>query len=119
MFTFHHKLADLHFPWDGWMQIKVRPCEFAPRVAFPDRFDISESDLIDPARHPMHPADGSVHLVAQTQEAFERLCATWWRGGEPCVGVRDYAADPWQRTSYGITRGKFRFVDRTTTKEPM
>ncbi|ONI88120.1 hypothetical protein ALI22I_20495 [Saccharothrix sp. ALI-22-I] len=109
MFTFYHRLADLYFEWDGWMQVTVRAGEFAPHEAFPDRFDIREPDLRDPARHPLLPGDGSVHLVPETQEAFEQLCDTWWRGGELCVGVRDYTADPWQVMSYGITQGKFRY----------
>ena len=25
MFTFHHPVADLHFSWDGWMQIRIHP----------------------------------------------------------------------------------------------
>lgn len=91
------------------MQIMVRPGEFAPTWAFPERVDIREPDLRDPARHPMYPADGSVHFVPYTQDAFEALCDTWWRGGEICVGVRNYAADPWQWRSFGITQGAFRY----------
>ncbi|RAS59462.1 hypothetical protein C8D87_11474 [Lentzea atacamensis] len=109
MFKFHHKRADLHFSWDGWMQIMVNPGPNAPFDAFPDRFDIREPDLRDPSRHPKYPAAGSVHFVPETQEAFEALCDTWWRGGEICVGLRDYAADPWQMRSYGITQGAFRY----------
>ncbi|WP_158892679.1 hypothetical protein [Amycolatopsis anabasis] len=109
MFTFHHERADLRFSWDGWMQIKVRAGQFAPRGVFPDRFDIREPDLRDPARHPVIPEDGSVHFVPLTQEAFEALCDTWWRGREICVGLRDYAADPWQIRSWGHTLGAFRY----------
>jgi hypothetical protein len=109
MFEFHHERADLHFSWDGWMQIKVWAGGSAPAEAFPARFDIREPDLRDPSRHPMYPDDGSVHLVPQTQEAFETLCDTWWRGGELCVGLRDYAADPWESRSWGITVGALRY----------
>jgi hypothetical protein len=109
MLSFHHERADLHFSWDGWMQIRVRRGEFAPLWGFPDRFDIGEPDLHDPSRHPMYPADGSVHLVPYTQEAFEALCDTWWRGGEICVGLRDYARDPWEMRSWGLTQGAFRY----------
>jgi len=48
-------------------------------------------------------------LSPETQEAFEALCDTWWRGGEICMGVRDYAADPWQARSWGITVGSFQY----------
>lgn len=109
MFVFHHRRADLHFSWDGWMQVKVRAGRSLAGGGFPDRFDIREPDLRDPSRHRMHPADGSVHFVPETQEAFEDLCDTWWRGGEICVGVRDYATDPWRARSWGITVGAFRF----------
>lgn len=109
MFTFHHQHADLHFSWDRWMQVKVSPGQNAPFNAFPDRFDIREPDLQDPSRHPKYPADGSVHLVPETQEAFEELCDTWWRGGDICAGMRDYTADPWQTRSWGITQGAFRY----------
>jgi hypothetical protein len=37
------------------MQVMVRGGEFTPRWAFPDRFDIREPDLRDPARHPKYP----------------------------------------------------------------
>ncbi|MDT7785582.1 MAG: hypothetical protein QOF58_4001 [Pseudonocardiales bacterium] len=109
MFKFHHPRADLHFSWNRWMQVMVNPGQNAPFNAFPDRFDIREPDLHDPSRHPMHPADGSVHLVPETQEAFEALCDTWWRGDDICVGLRDYTADPWQMRSWGITQGAFRY----------
>lgn len=109
MFRFHHERADLHFFWDGWVQIKVLHGDFAPFDAFPDRFDIREPGLRDPSRHSKYPADPSVHLVPERQEAFENLCDTWWRGGEICVGLRDYAADPWERRSWGHTQGAFRY----------
>lgn len=66
MLSFYHARADLHFSWDGWMQVMIRPGEFAPREAFADRFDIREPDLTDPSRHSMYPADGAVHLVPET-----------------------------------------------------
>jgi hypothetical protein len=66
MFVFHHRRADLHFSWDGWMQVRVRAGTNLTRGLFPDRFDIREPDLRDPSRHPMHPTDGSVHFVPET-----------------------------------------------------
>lgn len=115
MFSFHDHHTDLHFSWDGWMQIKITPGPSAPPAAVPDRVDIREPDLRDPARHSLHPADGSVHLVPQTQEAFEALCLRWARGDDLCAGLRDYTTDPWSARSWGITCGAFRYHYRGGT----
>ncbi|MFD9964903.1 hypothetical protein [Amycolatopsis sp. NPDC058986] len=98
MLTFHHPDADLHFSWDGGMQILIRSGNSLPAGAFPDRVDIREPDHGTPT-----------HLFPWTQAAFDALCDTWWRGSELGAGLRDYAADPWQHRSWGPTEGVFRY----------
>ncbi|MFE5853158.1 hypothetical protein ACFQ61_08050 [Streptomyces sp. NPDC056500] len=109
--TYHNEPADLHFSWDGWMQVMVTPGRNAP-PAFPDRFDIREADLRrDDMKDlfPQYPDDPSVHFVPYTQEAFEALCDAWWRGEELCVGVRDYVKYPWTTRSWGHLKGELEY----------